>query len=498
MKDEFRTIPIDSICPSKNNPRRHVGQAELLQLAGNIRQHGVLSPLLVRPRPSNAIPYEIVFGERRWRAALLAGLAEIPVRIREMEDDQVLELQIIENVQRSDVHPIDEAMGYQALKDKGYTVESMAEKVGKHASYIYQRLKLASLTPKIQKAFLGKAITAGHAILLARLQPEAQHQAFKDCTSRQMVVRDLQRLIDSQYHHDLVKVPWDLEDPELLPAAGSCRDCPKRAGNCPDFDARRNDSCMDAPCYQAKLAIFIRRRMQECAKGQPTFPLSSTQYDDCFRVNLKNPHANKPVPYNRWRRLSKDDKRCDATYNGILADGPNAGQLETVCLNPDKCRVHDRYSEDPKDKQRRKAELQEEKVKAAIELEVVNRIRGEASAPLSRPELEILAKEFYGRLDHDHKRTLCRMLKIEPHKSKHEYGTGIHDYEIPIAERIKSWSLHELTGFLMAVTAWARHWPGGEMTGAMGELLDTYGIEVKEIAQAVRLQMSAKSNGRRK
>src|SRR5439155_10225559 len=162
-------IALGQIRPSKANPRRRTDDSAMAELASSIRTHGVLQPILVRPVSARC--FEIVCGERRWRASKTAGKDTIPARIVNLTDVEALELGVIENIQRDDVHELDEALGYKALirQDPAlYTVETLAAKVGRSASYIYQRLRLAELTPSLQKAFYEGKLTAGHAAEIAR------------------------------------------------------------------------------------------------------------------------------------------------------------------------------------------------------------------------------------------------------------------------------------------------------------------------------------------
>src|SRR5579863_9027371 len=131
---ELQMLPVASIVPNVNNPRKHFDKAALKDLAKTIAEHGVLEPLLCRPDPldKHGKKFEIIFGERRWRAAKLAERAEIPVIVRsDIDDQKALEMMVIENDQREDVHPLEQSRGYQALIAGGYTREQIAEKVGK-------------------------------------------------------------------------------------------------------------------------------------------------------------------------------------------------------------------------------------------------------------------------------------------------------------------------------------------------------------------------------
>ena len=164
---EFQHIAIDQIHESTTNPRQTFEQCKLEELAESIRQHGLIQPITVRP---NSDGFEIVAGARRFRAAQLAELFSIPARIKELTDAQAMEWQLVENSQRVDVHPYEEAQGFQRLLDlPGYDVNALVEKSGKSAAHIYARLSLLQLIPTVAEAFVQERITASHANLIARL-----------------------------------------------------------------------------------------------------------------------------------------------------------------------------------------------------------------------------------------------------------------------------------------------------------------------------------------
>ena len=175
----FQYLAVDQIHESTTNPRRTFETTKLEELAESIRQHGLIQPITVRP---NADGFEIVAGARRFRASQLAELFSVPARIVEIDDAQAMEWQLVENSQRVDVHPYEEAQGFQRLLDlPGYDVAALVEKSGKSASHIYARLSLLQLIPPVAEAFTGKRITASHANLIARLPQEHQEKAFAQC-----------------------------------------------------------------------------------------------------------------------------------------------------------------------------------------------------------------------------------------------------------------------------------------------------------------------------
>jgi ParB family chromosome partitioning protein len=157
-----RGIPIDLVQRNPQQPRKHFDEGELNELANSIRAHGILQPILVRPIAGGR--YEIVAGERRWRAAQRAGLHSIPAVIRELDEVEVLEIAIVENVQRTDLNPIEEAQGFQALIDRFHrTQEEIADAVGKSRPHIANMLRLLKLPEELQEMVRDGRLTAGHA-----------------------------------------------------------------------------------------------------------------------------------------------------------------------------------------------------------------------------------------------------------------------------------------------------------------------------------------------
>ncbi|WP_297615858.1 ParB/RepB/Spo0J family partition protein [uncultured Roseicyclus sp.] len=160
----LKRVPIDRINPNPDQPRRRFAQTALDELAASIREKGVIQPLIVRPDPNRPDAYQIVAGERRWRAAQQVQLHELPVVIRDFDDIEVLEIAIIENVQRADLNAMEEAQGYRQLIDRfGHTQEKLAQALGKSRSHIANMMRLLALPDEIQDLVRGGQLTAGHA-----------------------------------------------------------------------------------------------------------------------------------------------------------------------------------------------------------------------------------------------------------------------------------------------------------------------------------------------
>ncbi|EYR78851.1 MULTISPECIES: ParB/RepB/Spo0J family partition protein [unclassified Shinella] len=186
-----RLVPIEFVGRNPRNPRRYFDESELQDLASSIRQHGIVQPVVVRTTADNR--YEIIAGERRWRAAQLAGLTDIPVIIRDVDDRTALEIAIVENVQRSDLNPLEEAMGYELLiADHGYTQNDLGEIIGKSRSHVANSLRLLKLPEPVRDMLASGSLSAGHArALIPTSDPIA---LAKSVVAKGMSVRDTERL----------------------------------------------------------------------------------------------------------------------------------------------------------------------------------------------------------------------------------------------------------------------------------------------------------------
>lgn len=186
-----RRVPIEFVSRNPRNPRRQFDEGELQDLASSIRQHGIVQPVVART--IGADRYEIIAGERRWRAAQLAGFTEIPVIIRDVDDRTALEIAIVENVQRSDLNPLDEALGYdQLIAEHGYTQNDLGEIIGKSRSHVANSLRLLKLPEPVQDMLSEGSLSAGHArALIPTSDPTTLARSI---VAKGLSVRDAERL----------------------------------------------------------------------------------------------------------------------------------------------------------------------------------------------------------------------------------------------------------------------------------------------------------------
>lgn len=204
----------------------------LEELANSISQHGVLQAVRVRRHPTIPGKYELIYGERRFRASVLAGKQDIPAYVMEADDDLALELQAIENLQREDPHPLNEAKGYKIMLERkeGMTTADLAMRFGKSETYVLQRLKLNDLVREAKNDFLDDLMLLGHAIILARLTPADQRQTREQLLRRRNgygTVSELQDFVEREVMNSLSSAPFDKNDETLYKKSRSLSELPK-------------------------------------------------------------------------------------------------------------------------------------------------------------------------------------------------------------------------------------------------------------------------------
>ena len=192
--DGVRDIPIELVHSNPNQPRQFFREDDIATLADSIRDKGVLQPILVRPSPRTKGEYEIVAGERRWRAAQLAGLRVIPALVRTLDDERALEISIVENVQREDLNAMEEAQAYRALMQRfGHTQDQAAKSVGKSRSHVANTIRLLQLPESVQQHVIHGRLSAGHARAL--LSAENPERVAELVVEQQLSVRDAEAMV---------------------------------------------------------------------------------------------------------------------------------------------------------------------------------------------------------------------------------------------------------------------------------------------------------------
>ena len=223
IKEAVQTLPINKVEPNRDQPRKNFNQDKLEELADSISKHGIVQPLIVKKRRNY---YEIVAGERRWRAAKSLGLKEVPVVIKDYSDKEIMEIALIENLQREDLNPIEEALAYQGLiEENKLTQDEVAEKVSKSRSTIANALRLLKLDQRVQQMLIDDMLTTGHVrALITVTDPDAQYEAATYIFDRQLSVRETESFVkkllskkkeiptDTSGEQDLSFIYRDLEE----------------------------------------------------------------------------------------------------------------------------------------------------------------------------------------------------------------------------------------------------------------------------------------------
>src|ERR1700686_4279174 len=427
--NEYRSVPISILVESATNPRKRFDEKNLEELAASMKAQGILAPLLVRELEESK--YEVVAGARRLRAAKLAELEIVPVRVVKLTDAESVEAQVVENLQREDIHPLEESLGFKSLLQLGeptYTIASIAARAGKSEAYVLGRIKLADLIPPVAEAFLKDTIAIGHALLIAKLpasqQQEALSAAFRGLWTSEgnsqvlIPVRELAAWIESNILLQLASAPFDKQDEALVPEAGSCVNCPKRTGfNKLLFPDVRKDSCTSPDCFRAKIDASVKKTMET----KPQLIQISAAWNSREGAPLGRNHyveleIKKSKPNGASSKLSAVQKPCDKMAEAIVMDGGKRGQVVKVCADP-ACRTHHPNPPSPQQVERERAEerkrIEKEKLAITTRHRVLATILQRASAPLKKADLLAVAHYLIGHLSYSQVPALAKRHKVE-------------------------------------------------------------------------------------
>ncbi|HYK05160.1 MAG TPA: ParB/RepB/Spo0J family partition protein [Thermoanaerobaculia bacterium] len=324
------TIPLAQLRESPFNPRTQYLDADMEELQASITAHGVVQPILVRPIEGNL--YEIVAGHRRTRAAKAAKLKEIPATIREMSDAEARQVQLIENAQRVDLAPLDEAEAYAALLETGMTIRDLAKTLSRKPSDIASRLTLVHLPQVVKAALASGLLPVEHAELIGRIPDESlQEQALKrfttehslgDTTKRVKGVVPLavaRRIVETEFMTVLANAPFDPEDSTLSPL-GKCSTCPARSGNNRDLfgDVRGKNVCTNLADFHLKITTYLTRLrdagftvLLSPAEIREAFPYATAHPSDRY-LDLDRPFHDDP------KRRTFDALLSDETKKSVV------------------------------------------------------------------------------------------------------------------------------------------------------------------------------------
>jgi ParB/RepB/Spo0J family partition protein len=475
----FQFIPLSEIEPSPNNTRKHINKDKLVELAGSIRQNSLLQPILVRvivnPKPGRA-KYQIIAGERRFRAAKIARLKEIPAYVKSMGEGAALNAQIVENLHREEIHPLDEADGFLCLKEvEKLGISEVAQRIAKDERYVARRLSLTNLIEEAREDLREERITLAHALEIARLAPEIQVHALAACYERTFVydreartnsqkpdkekparhVRYLQEWLRTNVHLNLNQAPFKKEDSRLRDDGLTCIDCPNRTGRDKALfdDIQETDTCLNPLCFQAKLQQLVQIRKSDIeVKSNKPVALISAFYGS-------GTETNDAIGKEHYHVIERKTDRCEFAEQAVIADGTEIGKVKWICRESSckdhKGRIaesHRSYSTTslvsrsaaPADRNHRKQELFDIKVDEEVRKRVMKEAIKTYSWPLERVHLNESVKEFYRRIPTEHQRVICEVMQWNDNDS------GKLRYEASaILERVAALRDTELGQFMM-------------------------------------------------
>lgn len=316
-------IGMDQLRESLSNPRKVYEEKALNDLADSIKIKGIVQNLVVRPLKETLADYEIVAGSRRYRAAKIAGLKAVPCVVRNYSDAEVLEIQVIENNQREDVHPLEEGEGYAALlKVEGYTVEAIAGKIGRSDKYVRERLQLAQLCDKGKDLYQKDILKYTHCRILSRLTKEQQEEAIKEIVredyltsgKHSLAVKSLEYWVESHIEKKLGSASFPLDDKTLNKDMGACIGCIKNTASdgqlFPEYTAKASKGvCLKPECFNIKVRAYAERLVKEKANDE--------KYKDVLLVSETSWKNNEKkigkaeklvIGYENWERVKQGEK----------------------------------------------------------------------------------------------------------------------------------------------------------------------------------------------
>ena len=481
----FQDVKLDLLIESRQNPRKDFDAASMADLVESVKRYGVLTPLIVRS-VGNAGKYEVLAGARRSRAAKEAGLKVVPCRVVELENDTALEVVVVENLQRKDIHPLEEADGFhEILAISNGDLEGLCVKVGKKASFVTKRLSLLALIDKGRKPFLQGKITEQQAMMISRLQTADQKAALDYVLEEEVSLSALRDWIEQEVMRDLAKTPWDKADDQLVTKAGPCTKCPKRTSVSKDLfdDIKQGDRCTDGECFKGKMQAHIAK-IQKALEGQghKVFGLWESYHGEAKQEGT--------LKCGEWLEIKKKDF-CEKSSKGIFLEGQRSGHVIDVCSDRTHCKTHgfsgsSGKTEDEREKTRKL------NLKNRIEKETRARVLKavfEKQQSLGTDGMVVLCAHSFDRLWHGAKISLVRALGWELKKHK-DYGG--FDFS-QIDKKIKALKVDERESFLAAVICAGELDPNHTNPENLAFFAGERKIDMKEIRGVVASELTKKA-----
>ncbi len=410
----LQSIKVSETKQSMTNTKGRTEGPAFDDLVKSIKEKGVLVPVLARKLEGKdkVGKWEVIAGNRRLAAAREAGLEEIPAKIVEMTDDEAREAQIVENLQRQDIHPLDEGKAYRELVEASkQDLEAIAVKVGKSIMYVRDRLLLTNLISKAVKEFKDGKIHAGHAALIARLSEKMQKRAIEWLDGYgEHTTADLREWIQNNLLSEIV--PWK-DDEKLVEAVGGCEECKGKGGDL--FGKKAAESCTNPKCYAQRIAAYIQ--------------IKTTENPELVRVSMSYGRSEKEGPLSRSEYSVIDSKKdaCDMEKKGIVVEGEGMGRIIRFCNDP-VCKKHAaQHSDTPyklsdKEKEARKKEKQKQKALAEKQTKEFQKAILKVKDVLPVKHVTALFEFAMKVRGFSQQQPLAKLLGLEPIKSKEMRG----------------------------------------------------------------------------
>jgi ParB family chromosome partitioning protein len=415
---------------SETNVRgRNEGKA-FEDLVASIKEKGILVPVLARALKQLPLTWEVIAGNRRLAAVKKLGIETIPAQIVEMTDSEAREAQIVENLQRQDIHPLEEGELYRKLIEelKGAKVSSIAIRVGKSESYIKQRLFLTNLITPAADAYRADKISDSHAVLIAKLSSGDQTKALKVTIYNGMDIKDLKNWINENIYSPLERQPW-LGSKEAMEIVGACQECePNKASL---FGPVKEGACTSIKCWARKMEKYIEWRVKEAK---------------LTKVSCEYGQAPKGVysmsDYVLVAKKGKD--RCKSVQVGIVVDGAEIGKEIDICTDPH-CQTHrgmkSQYGMTPAEQKRRKEERKKEIEKSKNEKEARKKLMEDTLKklkwPMSVKHLDALLELAFENAGFNVARSIAKRRGLEVPKETNTWGSNSWDYTGAIEKLFK-------------------------------------------------------------
>lgn len=375
-KSEFGVFSLAAFRESPLNPRKHFDVKKLAELTESVRQSGILTPVTARMVHEkgkggqvDTVRYELAAGHRRYRAAKAAGLLELPAVIREMSDEEFLEILNVENLQRDDIHPLEEAQGYKMMLGlEGYDIKKLAGRVGKSESYVYDRLKLLQLVKEAQKLFLANRFSAGHAILLARLSKTDQERCLdvdNENSYGSAVAGGMWQ------HEGPSHPPLGLEDPSGIAVDESEEDYRHlKPVSVRELQAWIDDHIRFTEPDPSTPHLFPETAENLALAEAKKLKVIHISRDHQVKEDARDPDGQRTFSVVSWVRADgqpeledwsgkeKPSKTCDRSVMGLVVAGRGRGESFLVCVDRKRCTVH--FADVIKERNKREREREKE------------------------------------------------------------------------------------------------------------------------------------------